>query len=54
MPKNIQDQILEFANSIIQTKQTDSGASMKFDWQGGLKDLNESSVELQHKANDWR
>lgn len=54
MPKYIQNRILEYANSILQTSQKNSGATMKFDWQGGLKNVKESSIELQHKANDWR
>ena len=29
---------------------------LKFDWEGGLSDLKEkyTSVELQHKATEWR
>ena len=54
MPKKIQQQILEYAQSILnQTHQT-SDKGFKFDWEGGLSDLDESSVSLQHKANDWR
>ncbi len=35
------------------SKKTDS---FKFDWEGGLSDANikVSSVDLQHKALDWR
>jgi hypothetical protein len=30
--------------------------TFKFDWEGGLADINENltSVELQHKAMEWR
>ena len=54
MPKDVQDRILEYVSSILKDKPIMSGRNMKFDWQGGLKNLKESSVELQHKANDWR
>jgi hypothetical protein len=32
------------------------GGKFKFDWEGGLSDLKEqyTSVELQHKALEWR
>jgi len=34
----------------------DSKKKFKFDWEGGLADVKEkmTSVELQHKAMDWR
>jgi hypothetical protein len=54
MPKHVQDRILEYVSSIVKEKPTTSGRNMKFDWQGGLKDIKESSVDLQHKANEWR
>jgi hypothetical protein len=54
MPKHIQDRILEYVNHLLKNKLEVSGKNMKFDWQGGLGDTKESSVELQHKANEWR
>lgn len=27
---------------------------LSFDWEGGLSAVGDSSVELQHKASDWR
>jgi hypothetical protein len=55
MPKKIQMQILEYAQRILnKTSSKPSPKSFKFDWEGGLKDMKDSSVALQHKANEWR
>ena len=54
IPKDVQDRILEYVTSILKGKLIISGGSMKFDWQGGLGNIKESSFELQHKANEWR
>ena len=54
MPKEIQDKILAYVNSILKKEDKPTGEKMKFDWQGGLKGCEETSVELQHKANEWR
>ena len=37
-------------------KRSKGSAGFKFEWEGGLKELkNEyTSVELQHKASEWR
>lgn len=36
--------------------ETDKKCKFKFDWEGGLSNLKEkyTSVELQHKALEWR
>ncbi len=35
-------------------KEVDKLLGFSFDWEGGLKDLKETSVELQHKAYQLR
>ena len=35
-------------------KEIDKMLKFSFEWEGGLKDLKETSVELQHKANQLR
>lgn len=45
---------LDFLSSRYNKKQKAKKGSFSFDWEGRLKDLNETSVELQHNANQWR
>ncbi len=48
---------IEFLLSKYGTKEaSQSGRGFKFDWEGGLSKLKNkyTSVELQHKAMDWR
>ncbi len=45
---------LDFLSSRYNKKQKTKKGGFSFDWEGGLKDLNETSVELQHNANQWR
>jgi hypothetical protein len=45
---------LDFLTSRYAKKQNQKKETFSFDWEGGLKDLKETSVELQHKANQWR
>lgn len=55
---NEQKEVVDFIEFLEQKqkerkkKKTD----MTFEWEGGLKDLKEkyTSVELQHKINEWR
>ena len=54
MPEKIQNQILDYVNSILKEDSKVSGKNFKFKWEGALKDMKETSVELQHKANEWR
>jgi hypothetical protein len=45
---------LDFLSSRYAKKQKMEMESFSFSWEGGLKDLDETSVDLQHKANKWR
>lgn len=45
---------LDFLSSRYDKKQKIKKGGFSFEWEGGLKDLDETSVELQHKANQWR
>ncbi|GAB1451060.1 hypothetical protein MASR2M47_11160 [Draconibacterium sp.] len=38
------------SNEAVQ-KEIDKMLNFSFDWEGGLKDIEETSVKLQHKAN---
>jgi Protein of unknown function (DUF2281) len=46
------NRVIEYIEFLI-SKQTPRG-KMNFDWAGGLKDEQLTSVELQHLANEWR
>ncbi|MCI0698727.1 DUF2281 domain-containing protein [candidate division KSB1 bacterium] len=50
----IMDYVDFLLNKHVQPKQQKK--AFTFDWEGGLSNLSEkfSSVELQHKAMDWR
>lgn len=45
---------LDFLSSRYEKKKRMETEQFSFDWSGGLKGLDVTSVELQHKANQWR
>jgi hypothetical protein len=45
---------LDFLTSRYKKAESRGKKGFSFDWEGGLKDVNENSIELQHKANQWR
>jgi hypothetical protein len=45
---------LDFLTSRYKKAESSENKGFSFDWEGGLKDVKESSIELQHKANQWR
>jgi len=58
LPEDLRREVLdyvEFPLSKYQSRKT-TQKRFKFDWEGGLADVKEkfSSVELQHKALEWR
>ncbi len=57
LPENARKELLDFLDFLsirYGKKQKMEKERFKFDWEGGLKDVNETSVDLQHKANQWR
>lgn len=57
LPKEIQNQILEYVESIAKSASTKQGKrtrKLKFEWEGGISQVKMTAVELQHKANEWR
>ena len=50
-----QEQVLKFIDEIISAKKPKEKRKLKFDWAGGLADLQDkyTSVELQKKINEW-
>ncbi len=58
LPDHIIPEINDFIDFLLNkygNKKIDK-SEFKFDWEGGLSKLKNkySSVELQHKASDWR
>ena len=56
LPPNLQDELLDFATFLLQRHRNRPRRKPRFDWAGALEHLRDqyTSVELQHKINDWR
>ncbi|SHJ62530.1 Protein of unknown function [Tangfeifania diversioriginum] len=57
LPKSAKKELLDFLDflsSKYEMKKKEGNECFSFDWSGGLKDLDDTSVGLQHKANQWR
>ena len=57
LPENLKKEVLDFIEFLLQKhKKKSKKRKFKFDWEGGLSELKQkySSVELQHKALEWR
>ena len=52
-PKEIQQKILQYAEAYLKTKDK-AKTTYTFDWESNISLPQETSVGLQHKANDWR
>ena len=57
LPDNLKKEALDYIEFLLQKygRQEKQG-EFRFDWEGGLSELKDkySSVELQHKALEWR
>jgi hypothetical protein len=56
LPERLQEEVRDFARFLAQNKARPLRRKLRLDWAGGLKDLRDkyTSVELQHKASEWR
>lgn len=56
LPADLEKEVLDFIDFLLQKRRKKAGNEFLFDWEGGLSELKDSytSVELQHKASDWR
>ncbi len=58
LPEELRSEVRDYIEflKVKYKKKPFSTKGFKFDWEGSLKDLKEksSSVELQHKASEWR
>ena len=56
LPPERQAEVIDFVEFLLVKESRKPRPKMKCDWAGGLEDLRGkySSVELQHKAGEWR
>ncbi len=60
LPEDLKKEVFDYIEFLLQKyekyKTRTKKGKFKFDWEGGLSDLKEkyTSVELQHKAMEWR
>jgi hypothetical protein len=58
LPDDLRSEVMDYIEFLVQRKRrkTKKKGSFRFDWEGGLSDLKDqyTSVELQHKASEWR
>jgi hypothetical protein len=57
LSEELKKEVLDYIDFlIIKYHKEEKKEKLKFDWEGGLSDLKDkyTSVELQHKAMEWR
>ncbi|MCK4860225.1 MAG: DUF2281 domain-containing protein [Candidatus Omnitrophica bacterium] len=59
LPGNLKEEVLDYAEFLLSKYKYQSRRvhkKFKFDWEGALTEIKGefSSVELQHKASEWR
>jgi len=55
LPPELHKEAEYYLEFLLQKKRRKAAVPLKLDWRGALKDLRDkySSVELQHKAQEW-
>jgi hypothetical protein len=58
LPEDLRREVLDYMEYLLRKyKERETKAKkFKFDWEGGLSEIREkfTSIELQHRALDWR
>ncbi|RJP76963.1 MAG: DUF2281 domain-containing protein [Candidatus Zixiibacteriota bacterium] len=57
LPEQARREALDYIEYLLQKYGTQAGKrGFRFDWEGGLEEYKDrfTSVELQHKATEWR
>jgi len=57
LPEDLEKEVLDYIEFLLHKYGNKTEKKrFKFDWEGGLSDLKDkyTSVELQHKASEWR
>ena len=55
LPPDLQQEVIDFADFLLDKQRMKQKGEFKFDWRGALRDLRNkyTSVELQHKILEW-
>jgi Protein of unknown function (DUF2281) len=56
LPADLEKEVLDFIDFLLQKHRKKTEKRFLFDWEGGLSEFKDkyTSVELQHKASEWR
>jgi len=58
LPEDLRKEVLDYIEFLLKKckREKIESRKFKFDWEGGLSEIREkfTSVELQHKAVEWR
>ena len=56
LPPELQKEVEDYVQLLIERQKSSHKGQPQFQWAGALKDLRDkyTSVELQHKASEWR
>jgi len=58
LPEDLRKEVLDYIEFLLRKckREKIESRKFKFDWEGGLSEIREkfTSVELQHKAVEWR
>ena len=56
LPEELQKEVADFVEFLAQRRTRPLRTRLRFDWVGAISDLKDeyTSVELQHKASEWR
>ena len=53
LPPEARRELLDYAEFLLQKYGKKKAPGFKFTWEGKLRDIKLTSVELQHKALEW-
>jgi hypothetical protein len=54
LPEDLKKEVLDYIDFLLSRGHENARKRFRFDWEGGLSEIKESSVELQHRALEWR
>lgn len=54
LPEDLRKEVLDYVDFLLSKYQERAGKKFKFDWEGGLSEIEGNSVELQHRTLEWR
>ncbi len=54
LPPNLRTEVRDFIEFLLAKQEEREPRALTLSWRGALKDVPYSSVDLQHKAAEWR